>query len=45
LSGGSSDVNLNDLNKQVIDNSAQINLLIKEDGIINTIQNNITDIN
>lgn len=42
LSGGSSNVNLNSLNTQVLQNTSNINTLIKEDGIVPTLQNDLS---
>ena len=44
LSGGSSSVNLKDLNEQVSTNTANIETLIKEDGTIPTIQNDLSNL-
>lgn len=44
LSGGSSSVNLKDLNEQVNTNTANIETLIKEDGTIPTIQQNLSNL-
>ena len=44
LSGGSSSVNLKDLNDQVSTNTNNIETLIKEDGTIPTIQKNLSDL-
>jgi hypothetical protein len=41
LSGGSSEVNLKNLNNQVIKNSTDLNTLIKEDGTIPTLQKDL----
>lgn len=44
LSGGSSSVNLKDLNDQVSTNTANIETLIKEDGTIPTIQKDLSNL-
>lgn len=44
LSGGSSSVNLKDLNDQVNTNTSNIETLIKEDGTITTLQNDLSNL-
>lgn len=44
LSGGSSGINLKDLNTQVEQNTQNINTLIKEDGTIPTLQKELSDL-